>query len=109
MATQSVPQVVPFPKPTEATPQTKLEEIISLRRSIRELETRLDTAEKDVKASLEAGAIHEEGLFRAFLKVSERRSVAWKQIVERELGETYAKRVLAATKTDRFTHLVVTA
>ncbi len=52
MATQSVPQVVPFPKPTEAIPQTKLEEIISLRRSIRELETRLDTTEQDVQASL---------------------------------------------------------
>ncbi len=109
MATQSVPQVVPFPKPTEAIPQTKLEEIISLRRSIRELETRLDTAEKDVKASLEAGTFPEEGLLRAFLKVSERRSVAWKQVVERELGESYAKRVLASTKPTPVTHLVVTA
>ncbi len=109
MATQSVPQVVPFPKPTEAIPQSKLEEIISLRRSIRELETQLKAAEKDVQASLEAGAIPEEGLFRASLKVSERSSVAWKQVVERELGESYAKRVLASTKPTPVTHLVVTA
>jgi len=51
----------------------------------------------------------EDGLFRAFLKTTERRSVAWKSIVERELGEGYANRVLAATKPDKFTTLVVSA
>jgi hypothetical protein len=35
--------------------------------------------------------------------------VSWKSVVERELGEDYAKRVLAATKPDTYTHLVVTA
>ncbi len=109
MATVTVPQPVPFRKPTETIPQTKLEAIIGLKRSIRDLESELKSAETEVKASLEAGAIPEEGLFRAFLKVSERRSVPWKKIVERKLGENYAKRVLTATKPDRFTHLVVTA
>jgi hypothetical protein len=35
--------------------------------------------------------------------------VSWKSVVERELGEDYAKRVPAATKPDTYTHLVVTA
>jgi hypothetical protein len=48
-------------------------------------------------------------LLRAFLKIIERRSVPWKQVVERKLGVDFAKRVLAGTKPDRFTHLVVTA
>ncbi len=51
----------------------------------------------------------ESGLLRAFLKIIERRSVPWKQVVERKLGVDYAKRVLASTKPDRFTHLVVAA
>ena len=109
MATVTVPQPVPFRKPTETIPQTKLEAILALKRSIRDLESELESAETEVKASLQAGAIPEEGLFRAFLKVSERRSVPWKQVVERELGKAYAKRVLTATKPDRFTHLVVSA
>ncbi len=43
------------------------------------------------------------------MKTVERRSVPWKQVVERKLGVEYAKRVLAGTKPDCFTHLVVTA
>ena len=38
----------------------------------------------------------------------ERRSVAWKAVVERELGEDYARRVLAATKPETYVSLAVT-
>ena len=77
MATVSVPQPVPFRKPTETIPQVKLEAVIALKRAIRDLESELESTETEVKVSLEAGAIPEEGLFRAFLKVSERCSVPW--------------------------------
>ena len=77
MATVTLPHPEPFRKPTETIPQAKLEAIIALKRAIRDLESELESTETEVKVSLEAGAIPEEGLFRAFLKVSERCSVPW--------------------------------
>jgi len=109
VATATVPQVVPFRKPTGPVTQTELALVLSLRDRIRELETQIAEAEAAIQAQLEAGLPVEPGLLKAFLRVSERRSVAWKAVVERELGEYYAKRVLAATKPERFVHLVVTA
>jgi hypothetical protein len=113
MATQRVPALQfpsqPSPKKVERVTQDRLAEIISIRQQIEELEKQLGEAQTDVKSALEAGAAVEPGLFRASLKVTERTNVSWKSVVERELGDDYAKRVLAATKADKYTHLVVTA
>jgi hypothetical protein len=103
------PQVVPFRKPTEPIQQDRLAEILSLRQSIEQLEAELRAAEDAVRAVLEAGQEVEPGILRAYLKTVERRSVPWKQVCERELGEDYCKRVLGATKPDTFTNLVVSA
>jgi hypothetical protein len=98
----------PSPK-VEPVTQDRLAEIIKLRQQIEKLEQQLGEAQTDVKSALESGAEVEPGLFRASLKVTERTSVSWKSIVERELGETYAKRVLGSTLPDKYVHLVVTA
>jgi hypothetical protein len=99
----------PSPKKAERITQDRLAEIITLRQQIEQLEKQLGEAQTDVKSALEAGAAVEPGLFRASLKITERTNVSWKSVVERELGEDYAKRVLSATKPDKYTNLVVTA
>ena len=109
MATQTVPQAVPFQQPTGTITQEKLAHILTLKGEIAERKKALEEAETEVQAALEDSVPVESGLLRAFLKIIERRSVPWKQVVERKLGVDYAKRVLAGTKPDRFTHLVVTA
>ena len=109
--TKAIPFVVP-PQgvhPIKAILQGDLAYILELRRSISDLEAHLEAAESAVRNQLEAGVPVETGLFRAFLKSSERRNVSWKTVVERELGESYAKRVLASTKPDPITSLVVEA
>ena len=110
-AGKSIPFVVPA-QPVPAVrliPQQELARILELRREIDMLEADLKAAEQSVRDQLDCGASVESGLFQAYLKSTERRSVAWKSVVERELGEDYAKRVLAATKPDTFTTLVVSA
>ncbi len=109
MSTQTVPQAVPFRKPTDTITQEKLAHILTLKGEIAERKKALEEAEAEVQAALEDSVPVEPGLLRAFLKIIERRSVQWKQVVERKLGVDYAKRVLAGTKPDKFTHLVVTA
>ncbi len=109
MATQTVPQAVPFRKPTDTITQEKLAYILTLKGEIAERKKELEQVETEVQAALEDSVPVQVGLLRAFLKTVERRSVPWKQVVERKLGVEYAKRVLAGTKPDRFTHLVVTA
>ncbi len=109
MATQTVPQQVPFQQPTGTITQNRLAYILTLKGEIAERKKALEEAETEVQAALEDSVPVESGLLRAFLKIIERRSVPWKQVVERKLGVDYAKRVLAGTKPDKFTHLVVTA
>ena len=109
MATQTVPQAVPFQQPTEVITQEKLAYVLTLKGEIAERKKALEEAETEVQAALEDSVPVESGLLRAFLKIIERRSVPWKQIVERKLGVDFAKRVLAGTKPDKFTHLVVSA
>ncbi len=109
MATQTVPQAVPFQQPTGTITQEKLAYILTVKGEIAERKKALEEAESDVQTALEDSVPVESGLLRAFLKIIERRSVPWKQVVERKLGVDYAKRVLASTKPDKFTHLVVTA
>jgi hypothetical protein len=108
-ASKSIPFVVPV-QPVPAVhliPQQNLADVLELRQEIESLESELKTAEQAVRDQLEAGASVEDGLLRAFLKTTERRNIAWKFVVERELGADYAKRVLAATKPDTFTSLVI--
>src|ERR1700694_374594 len=88
----------PSPKKVERVTQDRLAEIITLRQQIESLEKHLGEAQADVKSALESGAEVEPGLFRATLKITERTSVSWKSVVERELGEEYARRVLSSTK-----------
>ena len=111
MATQRVPALrfPSQPSPKTLVSQDRLAEIITLRQQIEQLEAQLGEAHTDVQSALEAGAAVEPGLFRASLKITERRNVSWKSVVERELGEDYATRVLSATKPDKYTHLIVTA
>ncbi len=110
MASQTVPQVVPPRKePFESIPQGQLGRILWLKREIERLDAELKQAEEVVRTGLETGATVEPGLLEAFLKTYERRSVAWKAVVERELGPAYAKRVLAATQPETYVSLVVTA
>jgi hypothetical protein len=110
-ASKSIPFAVPAQplRSVQSVTQDQLAAIINLRQQIETLEKQLGEAQADVQSALEAGASVEPGRFRTSLKTIERRSVAWKAICERELGEPYCARVLAATRPDTFTHLVVTA
>lgn len=116
MATQQiVPSVVPQQKSAvvsisqELITQDELCYILSMRQQIEAIEAKLEEAESRVRIALETGSEVQPGIFKAFLKTFERRNVAWKIVVERELGEDYAKRVLAATKPDSYTSLIVSA
>lgn len=108
---KSIPFVLPAQAvhPVEPVTQSALVRILELRQEIALLESEAEAQQNVVRAQIEAGAPVEPGLLRAFLKTTERRSVQWKVVCERELGEEYARRVLAATKPDTFTNLVVTA
>ena len=99
--------------PSEVNPevitQDKLTHYKALRQRIEALEAESEQMEAEIRASLEAGAAVEPGIFRALLKTTERRSVSWKAVCERELGEAYCARVLGSTKPDKITRLVVEA
>ncbi len=109
MATAILPLPLAIPHPPEQISQSKLAGIIELRRQIEALKSQLAEAEGEVKADLEVGACVEPGILKAVLKVTERRTVPWKQVVERELGEAYATRVLAATRPETYVTLMVMA
>ena len=107
--TPSITNVIPIKSPSSPQTITQLEIslILELRRRADVLQQQIDEAEKSIRARLETGSEVEDGVFHAYIKTTERRSVAWKAVVERELGEDYATRVLAATKPDKFSTLVV--
>jgi hypothetical protein len=112
MATATLPPkpaVVPFQAKQEAISQLTLQLYLSLRARARQLEEQIAQAEAEIRQALEAGAAVEPGLLRAFIKITERRNVAWKEVVIREKGQQYADRVLAGTRPDTYRHLVVTA
>jgi hypothetical protein len=81
--------------------QAEIANILSQRKFLAEFEATLKDRESAMLSALKAGASVEPGLLRAEIKISERRNVSWKAIVERKLGERYAARVLAATKPDK--------
>lgn len=109
-AAKSIPFVVPTQIPSRVQiTQANLCRVVELRRKIEQLNADLKEAESAIRLGLESGSPVEPGTLRAFLKNMERRSVSWKAVVERELGDEYARRVLAATKPDVSVQLVISA
>lgn len=108
--------VVPFPEVgREVIPQGALAQLVELRQASEAAAAKVKAAESMIREKLENGAEVEPGLFRAFVKTSERRSVAWKDVAMR-LAERcglnpsqYAANVLAHTKPTTSTSLVVEA
>src|SRR5262245_56267885 len=90
-----------------AITQASLRKLLLARKRVAGLEASIKRAEGQLLEQLKAGATVQDGLLAAYVKTWERRSPAWKAIVERELGEDYAARVLSATKPDTFTKLAV--
>jgi hypothetical protein len=89
--------------------QAELAHVLELRRQRDAIDERLTEAEQAIRSALEAGATVQPGILSARLKITQRRNVAWKVVCERELGEEYCRRVLAATHPDSYTSLIVGA
>jgi hypothetical protein len=89
--------------------QSTLSKVLLAKKRIAELEAEVKAGEEQILAALTEGASVQDGVLTAYIKSWERRSPSWKAVVERELGEQYAARVLAATKPDTYTKLVVEA
>lgn len=79
MASSALPV---FIAPQEIS-QGELANIIYLRDVVKKLQDELDKAESLVREALAAGAIVESGIMKAYLTENERRSPAWKVVVER--------------------------
>jgi indole-3-glycerol phosphate synthase len=87
--------------------QQKLASYLKRKQKLTELQKEIKATEETLLAELNAGVAVQPGLLVARIKEWERRSPSWKTVVERELGEEYAARVLAGTRPDKFTSLVV--
>ena len=116
MATQIVSSVrtVSFPSQQEQISQAQLTGIIGLRNTIAALKASLETAEAEVRTSLESGAEVESGVHVASLKETLRRNVAWREICERLAarlyngkGAAYCENVLQNTHPSKTVTLVV--
>lgn len=108
MATQSLtPRAIPFPfiPKTETISQSEIHLLLSLRKQADKLADDIANAEKSILTRLETGSAVESGLLNAAIKITERRNVSWKSVVERKLGAAFAKRVLAATRPDVYPSL----
>lgn len=91
----------------EKITQKKMARYASLANKIEKLRGEFAELKGEIIHDLDAGAKPEPGARTASITQVERRSVAWKDVVTRELGEGYAKRVLAGTKPTFFFKLVV--
>lgn len=87
--------------------QAELVRILELRRKANTIEDELEELESGAINLLNAGASVEPGTLSAEVKVTERRNVQWKTIVERELGAGYASNVLLHTKPSLSEHLII--
>jgi len=80
---------------------------VSLSNQIEALKAEQSELERQLIASLSNGAEVEPGNHTAQLKTSERRNVAWKDVVIRLKGSGYVSRILSCTKPKTFLKLVV--
>lgn len=87
--------------------QKKMAKYASLGNKIDKLRVEYAELKGEIISDLDAGAKPEAGARTAKIVQVERRSVSWKDVVIRELGDSYAARVLAATKPTFFFKLVV--
>lgn len=87
--------------------QKKLARYASLSNKIDALKAEYFQIKQELILDLDAGEPVEAGPRTAILKQEERRSVSWKDVVVRELGETYAKKVIGGTKPTPYFKLVV--
>lgn len=87
--------------------QAALRSIVKQRAALEAKETKLKADEQHLLEMLKGGSAVQSGLLTAEIKTWERRSPSWRAVVERELGEDYAARVLAGTKPDKFEKLAV--
>ena len=120
MATHSIlseqsksPSIVPFP--AQVISQSELVLFLSLKGRLQQLEEQVASAQEDLKARLEAGAIVQPGDHIARLDERSRRNVAWRAIAEDLAdtvfgdgkGESYCDEVLNSTKPSITLSLVV--
>lgn len=87
--------------------QNALAAILRRRKRIADLSAELEKLETALTDELRADAKVAPGILTAYIKEWERRSPQWKAVVERELGSEYAARVLAATRPEQHSKLVV--
>jgi hypothetical protein len=87
--------------------QRTLRDYLLAKKKLEALSEKLKATEQELQAALNAGATVASGVLTAYMNTWERRDVAWKAVVERELGEGYATRVLAATTPSKHSELVV--
>ncbi len=87
--------------------QRDLTAYLLLKKQSDDLAANLKAAEKELQTALDSGATVEDGVLRCFTKTWERRSVAWKEICERELGVEYVSRVFNATRPETYSKVVV--
>jgi hypothetical protein len=104
----SAPAVISFPvQIPEKISQQELTLLLSLRKRERQFADEIKAAEESLLARLQSGSTVESGTLQAEIKVTERRNVSWKSVVEKKLGAAFAKRVLAATRPDTYTSLAI--
>ena len=89
--------------------QSTLSKILLKKKRIAELEAEVKASEEQILVALKDGVAVQRGVLATYIKTWERRSPSWKGVVERELGEDYAARVLAGTKAQTYTSLVIEA
>jgi hypothetical protein len=100
---------------TKPIPQSMLKRIAQNRAAVERLERKLEADEAVVLAALKAGSPLAIGLFTAEIKVSERRTTAWKERAIEFVSETrgdgegekWAARIIAATKPSTSEKVVV--
>lgn len=87
--------------------QRVLATLLAKRAKFAEAEKEITALEDKLLAALKSGSKVQAGVFTAYVKTWERRSVAWKQIVIREQGQEFADRVFNSTKPEKHENLVV--
>jgi hypothetical protein len=100
---------------TQTIPQSVLKRIALNRATLEKLARKLEADEAIVLSALKAGSPVAPGLFSAEIKLTERRTTAWKakaiEVVDEVRGdgegEKWASRVIAATKPSTSEKLVV--